>query len=173
MPTAVELVANLGAVIVTLPTYTAPDDWEFSAAPASALGGRSSAVQQQVLLSRPDNATGMSTGKRQHIEIESQLRPMISQIGAALAKALPANEKMVELLGVGTHFQVLSVLMDLLRTQGFHATVAFCDGSVRFGFSGPTAVVRGPGGVVPRVFLQKLSAAKGSGGTFGDSWIGQ
>ena len=173
MPAAVELIADLNAVVVSLPVPSPPDDWEFTNATPN-LGGRSSVSSPlPARFDTPGAVNGMTSGKPRHSDIEGELRPMIPSIGTALGKALPANERMIEVLGVGTGRQVLGVLINLLKTQGFHGITVFCDGSVRFGFSGPTAVLRGHGGIVPGVFLRKVAAALSTAASHGDDWMSQ
>ncbi|HEY3741219.1 MAG TPA: hypothetical protein VGL53_15320 [Bryobacteraceae bacterium] len=146
MPTAVELIANLGAVVVQLPApathtrNTVADD-------ASHIGGRSSVSSQ------------IHSSKTAANDPAAQLKPSMASIGSALQGALPTNQKMVEALGMGTDHNTLTALIGLLKTQGYHATIASCTASVRPGFSGPTAVLRAHSGAVASVFLQQVGAA--------------
>lgn len=93
------------------------------------------------------------------------LLPAVHDIGNALREVLQPNQKMIEVLGIGTQPSVLAVLIGLLRAQGFHGTIASCDGSVRPGFLGPTAVLRAHGGAVAGQFLQQLATARQGDGT--------
>ena len=141
MPTAVESIAKLGAVLVQLPQTPVshvifePNDF----------GGRNSllpAVQSQ----------GMLIGL---------LRSAMPQISQALHKTLPAVQRQVEIHGVGTSPGIIAILIGLLRDAGYSAHIASCDGSVRPGFSGPTAVIRAVGGnLVGSQFLQQVAAAR-------------
>ena len=101
----------------------------------------------------------MSSGQS-HSYLIGLLLPAVHDISAALQKVLPSHQKSIEVIGIGTSPDVLSVLIGLLRAQGFHATIASCDGSVRPGFSGPTAVLRAHGSsVVGGLFLQQVASA--------------
>ena len=141
MPTAVETIAKLGAVLVQLPQAPAsrvifePNDF----------GGRNSllpAVQSQ----------GMLIGL---------LRSSLPQITQALHQTLPAMQRQLEIFGVGTSPGMIAVLIGLLRDAGYSAHIASCDGSVRPGFSAPTAVIRAVGGnLVASQFLQQVGAAR-------------
>lgn len=144
MPTAVESYAKLGAVLVHLPQTPASHVVFEPNNNAGNIGGRSSellpAVQTQRLI--------------------GLLRPAAQDASAALAKVLPASQKMIEVIGLGTSQGIIAILIGLLRDRGFHATIASCDGSVRPGFPGPSAVLRAHGGAVAGQFLQQLAAAR-------------
>lgn len=141
MPTTVESIAKLGAVLVQLPHAPAsrvifePNDF----------GGRNSllpAVQSQ----------GMLIGL---------LRSSMPQITQALHQTLPAVQRQLEIFGVGTSPGIIAVLIGLLRDAGYSAHIASCDGSVRPGFSAPTAVIRAVGGnLVASQFLQQVGASR-------------
>lgn len=155
MPTAVELLANLGAVVVQLPapathtSNTASDD-------ASHIGGRTSVSSQMITHSKK---TAASNTTSTNDDPATQLKQSMATIGSALQTALPTNQKMVEALGIGTDHNTLTVLIGLLKTQGYHVTIASCTASVRPGFAGPTAVLRAHSGSVSGVFLQQVGAA--------------
>ena len=210
MPTAVESIASLGAVLVQLPKAPAshvtfepgndpgqiggrnghPDakalvnkTAHHGHAPISSLGdseyigGRSSvgSMQFHPKPSAHNAATPFSSDHsvaavqgnlvpagQSPAFLMSLLLPAVHDIGTALQKVLPANQKMIEVLGIGTNHETLAVLIGLLRQAGFHANIVLCDGSVRPGFSGPTAILRAHGGAVPGQFLQQV-AATGAG----------
>ena len=127
-------------------------------------------------------AVGLPT-EVSHIILESFLNallvPAVHDISMALQKVLPPNQKMIEVIGIGTDHGTLGVLIGLLRQAGFHATIAsgglatiasgglattsVCaaasGGVVRQGFSGPTAVLRARGGDAPGLFLQQVGSA--------------
>lgn len=87
------------------------------------------------------------------------LIPAVRDICVALDKVLPPNQKVIEVIGMGTDRGTLNVLIGLLGQAGFHATIASCDGSVRQGFTGPTAVLRAQGGDARGQFLQQLGSS--------------
>ena len=129
MPTTVNSIAKLGAVLVKLPPTFEPND---------SIGGRSSGLLPAV---------------------QSQLRTQMPQISAALHATLPAVQ-LLDVFGVGTSPGIIAILIGLLRDKGFQANLALCDGSVRPGFSGPSAVFRAAGGSPVGVqFIQKVGAA--------------
>ena len=88
------------------------------------------------------------------------LSQLLPEINAALQSTLPQGHHTLEAIGVGTDLHSLGVLIGLLRTQGYHVTVASCDGSVRPGFAGPSAILRHHGGAVLGQFLQQLASAR-------------
>lgn len=158
MPTAVESIASLKAVVVQLSqssshTTTVGDNWLF--------GTR-------------DMASGLPTGQRMHKPYMSTPEPLVGQrmhkptmmspsdltkVSSALQKILPANQRMIEAIGVGTDMETLHSLIDSLKAEGYHATISYFDASPRHGFSKPTAVLRAHGGAVPTVFLQQVASA--------------
>ena len=87
------------------------------------------------------------------------LRAEIHSISGALQKSHISQGQMLEVFGIGTDVYTLGVLIGLLQTQGYHATIASCDGSVRPGFHSSTAVIRGQGGPVGNQFLQEVGEA--------------
>ncbi len=120
------------------------------------IGGRTGLAP--VATFHPAQAAGRSLLSAVQNE-ELLLRPLVPQIGAALQAAIPQpGQKMLEAIGVGTNSHTLGVLIRLLRNQGFHVTIASCDGSVRPGFAGPTAILRAHGGATAGQFLQQLSS---------------
>jgi len=147
MPTAVESIASLGAVLVQLPP-AAPAHNVSNNEPTT-IGGRSS-VAGNFKPSGPSDSY-----------LIGLLLPAVHDISVALQNAIPKSQKLIQILGVGTQPHIIAILIGLLKAQGFHATMASCDGSVRTGFSGPTAVLRAQGGgVVPNKFLQEVAAAR-------------
>jgi len=88
---------------------------------------------------------------------------LLPAIGTALQGVIPPTQKALEAIGIGTDEHTLAILIGLLRSQGYHVTIASCDGSVRQGFSGPAAVLRAHShnGVLPAVFVQQVGAARG------------
>jgi hypothetical protein len=156
MPTAVESIASLGAVVVQLSSSSSHiitgDNWlQGAMAPSTqSLGTR-------------DMASGLPTGQRMHkpcaTMAPSDLRPDVQKISAALKKTLPANQKMIDALGVGTDMPTLHALIELLKTEGYYANVAYFDSSALHGFPKPVAVLRSHGGSVPTVFLHQVAAA--------------
>jgi hypothetical protein len=155
MPTAVESIANLGAVLVPLPAV-ATHTINLAPSEPNLIGGRSSVGS--AVFSVP---AGHASGKKAPVTEDpaNELRPLLPSISSALRTTLSGNPKTLDILGVGTDNQVINALIGLLKTQGFHATISYCDGSVRSGFSGPTAVLRAHGGVVPVLFLQQVGSA--------------
>ena len=92
------------------------------------------------------------------------LQPLLPQINAALQTAIPQAHHTLEAIGVGTDAHTLGILIGLLRTQGYHVTIASCESSVstslRTGFTGPTAILRGHGGAPIGQFLQQVASAR-------------
>ena len=141
MSIAVESIPKLGAVLVQLPQVPVsrvifePNDF----------GGRNSllpAVQSQ----------GMLIGL---------LRSSMPQISQELHQTLSAAHRQLEVFGVGTSPGIIAILIGLLRDAGYSGHIASCDGSVRPGFSGPTAVIRAVGGnLVASQFLQQVGASR-------------
>ena len=122
----------------------------------SALAGSSLPAVQDQALSRTHNTLLPAVQ-----DPAASLRALLPGIGAALQKSIPSGQRALEAIGIGTDPQTLGILIGLLRTQGFHVTMAFCDGSVRPGFSGPTAVLRAHGSTTVGHFLQQLSSLIG------------
>src|SRR5258708_2205813 len=127
MQTAVEWTEKLGAVLVQLP-QTPANHVAFEPNNFGGLGGRSGSPSELVPAVRS--------------QLIGLLRPAMPTVFDALHKTIP-NEKHLHVLGVGTDRGTLAVLIGLLRAQGFQVEINFCDGSVRQGFAGPTAVLRG------------------------------
>ena len=96
----------------------------------------------------------------QDARLNGILRGSIHAITDALQKTVTQGQ-MLEVIGFGTDAETLGVLIGLLKTQGYHVTIASCDGSVRPGFPLHTAVLRCQGGAVAGQFLQELAAARG------------
>lgn len=161
MPAAVESIAKLGAVLVHLPQAPAshiifePND------DVGHIGGRSSTVGLLPAVQKGHHAPSHNAlpQVQSYASLIGLLRPALPDIASALQKVLPANQKNLEVLGVGTEAGIIAVLIGLLRTHGYHATIASCDGSVRPGFSGPTAVLRARGNSTCGVFLQQVASA--------------
>lgn len=162
MPTAVESIAKLGAVLVQLPQASAS---HVIFEPNDNIGGRSSgaghlpAVQRSHHSGQPNALPAVQSESY----LIGLLRPVLPAIGSALQKTLPANAKNIEVSGIGTTPGIIAILIGLLRSHGYHATIASCDGSVRPGFSGPTAVLRAAGSpIVGNLFLQQVASAHAS-----------
>ena len=92
------------------------------------------------------------------------LQHLLPQINAALQAVIPQAHHTLEAIGVGTDAHTLGILIGLLRTQGYHVTVASCDGperrGFRTGFTGPIAILRGHGGATVGQFLQQVASAR-------------
>ncbi len=188
MPTAVESYAKLGAVLVYLPQTPAthlivdPSN-DFGqiggrngralhqtvhhghVAPINAddenyIGGRSGHAGSAIHKTETAHSSDFLLSASSNAYLIGLLLPAVRDIGDALRKVLKPNQKMIEVLGIGTQPSVIATLIGLLRAQGFHGTIASCDGSVRPGFPGPTAILRAHGGVVAAQFVQQLAAAR-------------
>ena len=162
MPTAVEFIEKLGAVLVQLPKAAAPHITSFLPGDDfTHIGGRSGlgALKMHHSTHAPNQLPAV---QNQHDNVIEQLRPALPSITSAIQKVIP-NQKSLHVIGVNTSTETLAVLIGLLRAQGFQVNIQFCDGSVRQGFSGPTAVIHGGDAhsLLPAVFLQQVGSARG------------
>ena len=156
MPTAVESIGALGAVLVQLPQAPASQadkGFEYGGRQGFEYGGR-----------QGFEYGGFRSGAQGSDQIlVGLLRPSLPQIEAVLQKTLPPNQRMVEIMGIGTTPGIIAILIGLLRSAGYLATIASCDGSVRPGFHGPTAILRAQGGTTPALFVQQVAWARRPG----------